>query len=46
MIHGKTCAKAVHNARGGYLHDADYDGPYDVDGLMYCGRCHYYLGVL
>ena len=33
------CRKVPHNG-GGYLHDADSDAPYDVDGAMYCGRCH------
>lgn len=36
-----SCRKVTHNARqGGYLHAADDDGPYDVDGVAYCGRCH------
>ena len=42
--HGVTCPKAVHKSEG-YLHDADDDGPYDVEGMIYCGRCHYWLGV-
>jgi hypothetical protein len=25
------------------MHAADDDGPYDVDGIAYCGRCHQYL---
>lgn len=37
--HGETCPKAEHVGTG-YLHDASADGPYDVDGLTYCGRCH------
>lgn len=37
--HGLKCPKAEH-VGSGYLHDADDDGPYDVDGVMYCGRCH------
>ncbi len=41
--HGKTCKKAPHGA-GGYLHLPEDDGPYDVDGVKYCGRCHVYLG--
>ena len=40
--HGKTCCKVEHVGTG-YLHDKDDDGPYDVDGCMYCGRCHYAL---
>lgn len=38
--HGKDCPKKEH-IREGYLHDADDDRPYDVDGVLYCGRCHY-----
>lgn len=38
-VHGENCRKVNHLGVG-YLHgDAD-DSPYDVDGLMYCGRCH------
>jgi len=40
VIHGLTCAKAVHLLGAGYLHDASDDTPYDVDGVRYCGRCH------
>ncbi len=37
-----TCPKRPHdNPLGGYLHAADDDSPYDVDGTSYCGRCHY-----
>ena len=44
MNHGTDCKKAWHNSnRGGYLHgDAD-DTPFTVDGMSYCGRCHYAL---
>lgn len=41
--HGMTCQKIRHTERGGYLHGADDDRPYNVDGVMYCGRCHVYL---
>lgn len=41
--HGVNCPKVIHKARGGYLHAADDDTPYDVDGCTYCGRCHYAL---
>lgn len=37
----RTCEKAQHGERGGYLHAADDDSPYDVDGCSYCGRCHH-----
>jgi hypothetical protein len=33
------CVKVPH-AGTGYLHAEDDDGPYDVDGVLYCGRCH------
>lgn len=42
LIHGRTCRK-VHHEHGGYLHASDDDGPYDVDGVMYCGRCHQFV---
>jgi hypothetical protein len=35
------CHKVVHDKATGFLHQPDDDGPYDVDGLMYCGRCHH-----
>lgn len=38
-VHGRDCPKVQH-VGGGYLHDADDDRPYDVDGVTYCGRCH------
>ena len=40
--HGVTCYKVNHIGTG-YLHAENDDGPYDVDGCMYCGRCHYAL---
>ena len=43
--HGISCKKVVHLG-GGYLHDADDDSPYEVDMLVYCGRCHEWLGNL
>lgn len=40
----KECRKVPHdNPRGGYMHGEDEDGPYDVDGVMYCGRCHVWI---
>lgn len=43
-VHGETCQKVPHtHSSGGYLHAADDDRPYDVDGLKYCGRCHRYM---
>ena len=35
------CKKVEHIEDGYYLHTADYDGPYDIDGVTYCGRCHW-----
>lgn len=40
--HGAECQKAPHTGSG-YLHAADDDGPYNVDGAAYCGRCHHCL---
>lgn len=37
--HGIDCPKVPHLGAG-YLHDATDDRPYDVDGVLYCGRCH------
>lgn len=42
--HGVNCVKVQHNGGvhfGGYLHDANDDSPYEVDGYDYCGRCHH-----
>lgn len=44
LVHGRNCEKAPHTSTGGYLHSADDDGQYDVDGLIYCGRCHQWMG--
>ncbi len=43
--HGEgRCVKLKHDPGvSGYLHGDDDDGPYDVDGLAYCGRCHGYI---
>ncbi len=35
-----TCQKMTHLGVG-YMHDEDDDTPYFVDGVKYCGRCHY-----
>lgn len=46
IAHGVNCPKAEHvNPYIGYLHDALDDRPYDVDGCMYCGRCHHFLNA-
>ena len=42
FVHGVDCPKMPH-IRDGYLHGEDDDSPYDVDGYLYCGRCHYFL---
>jgi hypothetical protein len=45
IVHGKTCPKAPHEPFvTGYLHAADDDTSFDVDGALYCGRCHVFLG--
>lgn len=39
-----TCrsARVPHdNTNGGYLHPEGDTAPYDVDGQLYCGNCHY-----
>ncbi len=43
--HGIDCKKAVHLGEG-YLHHAEDNGPYDVDGLVYFGKCHEWLGTV
>ena len=41
LEHGVNCEKVEHDPkRTGYLHAADDDRSYDVDGVEYCGRCH------
>lgn len=42
--HGRDCPKVQHVGEG-YLHGADDDRPYDVDGVKYCGRCHGWIGL-
>ncbi len=42
MIHGFDCKKVWHTGNG-HLHREDDDSPYDVDGVLYCGRCHHFL---
>lgn len=41
--HGRDCPKVAHIGDG-YLHSADDDCAYDVDGMTYCGRCHGWMG--
>jgi len=43
--HPQDCHKVEHVGTG-YLHPYDDDGPYDVDGVTYCGRCHRYIAAL
>ena len=43
IIHGKTCCKEIHRlGRAGYMHGPEDDSPYyvEINGPMYCGRCH------
>ena len=43
-LHGWSCPKVQHGNKSGFLHGAcDDDGPYDVDGVRYCGRCHWHF---
>jgi len=42
--HGIDCAKITHVGTG-HLHSDDDDTAYDVDGVMYCGRCHEFIGL-
>jgi len=42
--HGVDCRKVEHVGTG-HLHYPDHDGPYDVDGVEYCGRCHEWIGT-
>ena len=40
------CQKVEHGLiENGYLHGRDDDGPYTVDGINYCGRCHQYMDL-
>jgi hypothetical protein len=39
-----TCHVAPHTGSG-YLHDPEHMGPYDVDGVTYCGRCHVFIST-
>jgi hypothetical protein len=43
LSHGANCEKVPHTRKDGYLHDDKDDKPYDIDGVMYCGRCHQVL---
>lgn len=45
VTHGVDCNKEPHKG-GGYLHSVAEDGPYDVDGVPYCGRCHLALDAI
>lgn len=43
LQHGVMCPKAPHTKGDGYLHHGDDDGPYWVDNVTYCGRCHFHI---
>lgn len=51
MTHGIDCTKVAHKPGGelkeghGWLHDESYDGKFDIDGSLYCGRCHQFIGA-
>ena len=42
--HGRDCPKVPHSGDG-YLHAKEDDRPYEVDGIVYCGRCHAWMGL-
>lgn len=44
-MHGRDCPKVEHVGDIGYLHGPHDDGPYNVDGVKYCGRCHAWVGL-
>lgn len=43
-VHGVDCIKVPHWRHGAFLHPADHDGPYEIDHVQYCGRCHAWMG--
>lgn len=44
VVHGVNCNKAPHT-HSAYMHDEADDSLYLVDGIGYCGRCHYAVDV-
>jgi hypothetical protein len=44
LEHGKDCPKVPHSPEVPYCHEVSWDGDYEIDGVSYCGRCHYWLG--
>jgi len=41
LVHGVDCGKASHDPRVlYYAHSSTEDGPYEIAGRVYCGRCH------
>lgn len=45
VMHGYSCEKVPHTFKTGYSHSDDDDTPYDVGGILYCGRCHIFLDL-
>jgi hypothetical protein len=43
--HGTDCTKVAHWRHGAFLHPEDHDGPYEIDHVQYCGRCHAWMGT-
>lgn len=44
--HGIDCHKVLHismSPHQAWQHESNDDGPFDVDGVRYCGRCHYHF---
>jgi len=42
-VHGVNCLKVDHAVGISYGHAPDDDGTYDIDGVLYCGRCHAWI---
>lgn len=38
--HGINCQKVRHDTGNGFFHEPNDNGPYYVDNVRYCGRCH------
>jgi hypothetical protein len=49
ILHGVNCPKRDHDDSDEWArssHRADDDGPVDLGGAMYCGRCHVWLNPM
>lgn len=45
FLHAGDCPKFIHAEGVCYLHEPDDDSPYEIDGVMFCGRCHGWLSI-